>query len=94
MYILGTFFVIKGRLTVGTLLMFAEYFALLFTGLDAVNSKNAALRSNAPLLPAGLRDSGTAGADPRDCPAPSSAEEWRRTACCSAMLRTSLCFVR
>lgn len=47
-YVVGAFFVIKGQLTVGTLLMFAEYFALLFTGLDAVNSKNAALRANAP----------------------------------------------
>lgn len=47
-YVIGAFFVIKGQLTVGTLLMFAEYFALLFTGLDAVNSKNAALRANAP----------------------------------------------
>lgn len=47
-YVIGAFFVIDGRLTVGTLLMFAEYFALLFTGLDAVNSKNAALRANGP----------------------------------------------
>ena len=47
-YITGAFFVIKGDLTVGTLIMFTEYFAMLFGSLDAVNSKNVALRVNTP----------------------------------------------
>ena len=47
-YIIGAFFVIRGELTVGVLMMFAEYFSMLFGSLDAVNSKNVALRVNAP----------------------------------------------
>lgn len=47
-YIVGAFFAIRGQLTVGVLMMFAEYFAMLFGALDTVNSKNVALRVSAP----------------------------------------------
>ena len=47
-YIAGAFFVIRGQLTVGVLIMFAEYFAMLFGALDTVNNKNVELRVNAP----------------------------------------------
>jgi len=47
-YIIGAFFVIKNQLTVGVLIMFTEYFAMLFGALDTVNSKNVELRVNAP----------------------------------------------
>lgn len=47
-YIIGAFFVIRGQITVGQLILFGEYFSMLFTSLDAVSSKNAKLRTNAP----------------------------------------------
>ncbi len=47
-YIIGSFFVIRGQITVGQLILFGEYFSLLFTSLDAVSGKNAQLRTNAP----------------------------------------------
>lgn len=47
-YIIGAFFVISGDISVGTLIMFSEYFALLFSSLDSVNSKRAALKVNTP----------------------------------------------
>ncbi len=48
MYIIGSFFVIRGRITVGQLILFGEYFSMLFSSLDAVSSRNAQLRTNAP----------------------------------------------
>ncbi len=47
-YIIGAFFLIRGELTVGVLIMYAEYFSMLFSALDSVNSKRAALKINAP----------------------------------------------
>ncbi len=47
-YIIGSFFVIRDQITVGQLILFGEYFSLLFTSLDAVSGKNAQLRTNAP----------------------------------------------
>ena len=47
-YIIGTFFVMKQEVSVGVLIMFSEYFAMLFTALDGLNSKRVALRTNAP----------------------------------------------
>lgn len=47
-YIIGSFFVIRGRITVGQLILFGEYFSMLFSSLDAVSSRNAQLRTNAP----------------------------------------------
>lgn len=47
-YIIGTFFVIKGEISVGVLIMFAEYFGMLFTALDDINAKQVALHMNEP----------------------------------------------
>ncbi len=47
-YIIGAFFVLKGRISVGVLIMFSEYFSLLFDALNAVNEKNVSLRVNTP----------------------------------------------
>lgn len=47
-YIIGAFFVIDRKISVGGLIMFSEYFAMLFSSLDAVNSKRAALKANTP----------------------------------------------
>lgn len=47
-YIIGAFFVISGDISVGALIMFSEYFALLFSSLDSINSKRAALKVNTP----------------------------------------------
>lgn len=47
-YIIGALFVIYRKLTVGELMMFAEYFALLFGALDTINQKNMELRMNTP----------------------------------------------
>lgn len=47
-YIVGAFFVIAGEISVGTLIMFAEYFALLFSSLDTINYKRSELRINFP----------------------------------------------
>ena len=47
-YIIGAFFVMKQDISVGVLIMFSEYFALLFSALDGLNSKRVALRTNSP----------------------------------------------
>jgi len=47
-YIIGAFFVIRGQLGLGVLIMFAEYFALLFGALDTINNRNVELRVNTP----------------------------------------------
>lgn len=47
-YIIGAFFVISGDISVGALIMFSEYFALLFSSLDSMNSKRAALKADTP----------------------------------------------
>lgn len=47
-YIIGAFFVISGDISVGALIMFSEYFALLFSSLDSINSKRAELKVNTP----------------------------------------------
>lgn len=47
-YIVGAFFVINGNLSVGTLIMFAEYFSILFTSLDTLVYKQAELNMTTP----------------------------------------------
>ena len=47
-YIIGTFFVMRQEISVGTLIMFSQYFAILFSALDGLNSKRVALKTNAP----------------------------------------------
>lgn len=47
-YIIGAFFAIRQEISIGTLFMFAEYFALLFTALDTVNYKRSELHMNYP----------------------------------------------
>ena len=47
-YCLGAFFVIRQEVTVGALMMFAQYFAMLFSSLDTVNGCNVALKTGLP----------------------------------------------
>ena len=47
-YIIGTFFVMKQEISVGILIMFSEYFAMLVSALDGLNSKRIALNTNSP----------------------------------------------
>ncbi len=47
-YVVGVFAVMDGRISVGTLIMFGEYFGRLVTALDTLNGKSVALRVNAP----------------------------------------------
>lgn len=47
-YIIGAFFVMNQEISVGVLLMFSEYFAMLFSALDNMNAKRVSLRTNAP----------------------------------------------
>ncbi len=47
-YIIGAYFVIKQEISVGVLIMFSEYFSLLFSSLDGLNSKRVALKTNSP----------------------------------------------
>ncbi len=47
-YIIGAVFVIRSELTVGNLIMLAEYFTMLFTALDTINTKRVTLKTNEP----------------------------------------------
>lgn len=47
-YIVGAFFVMRKEISVGVLIMFSEYFAMLFSALDGLNSKRVALKTNSP----------------------------------------------
>lgn len=47
-YVIGAFAVMDGRISVGTLVMFGEYFGMLLTALDTLNGKRVQLRVNAP----------------------------------------------
>lgn len=47
-YIVGAFFVMRQEISVGVLIMFSEYFAMLFSALDGLNSKRVALKTNSP----------------------------------------------
>ena len=47
-YVIGVFAVMDGRISVGTLVMFGEYFGMLLTALDTLNGKRVQLRVNAP----------------------------------------------
>jgi len=47
-YIIGAFFIIKGEISVGILIMYAEYFEIMFNAFDTVNIRNAAIKSNTP----------------------------------------------
>lgn len=45
-YILGVIFIIKGDLTVGTVVMFAEYYGYCFNSLNAIVNKNIEIKKN------------------------------------------------
>lgn len=47
-YILGVVFIIKGDLTVGTVVMFAEYYGYCFNALNAIVNKNIEIKKNNP----------------------------------------------
>ncbi len=47
-YIVGVFFIIKGRLTVGNLIMFAEYYGFCFNSLNTIITKNIEIKKNNP----------------------------------------------
>ena len=47
-YIIGAFFVAKNQISVGTLIMFSEYFSMLFSSLESLNAKRISLKVNAP----------------------------------------------
>lgn len=47
-YIIGAFFVAKQQISVGTLIMFSEYFSMLFSAIESLNAKRIALKTNAP----------------------------------------------
>ncbi len=47
-YVIGAFFIIKGRLTVGNLIMFAEYYGFCFNSLNTIITKNIELKKNNP----------------------------------------------
>ena len=47
-YIIGAFFVAKNQISVGTLIMFSEYFLMLFSSLESLNAKRIALKINEP----------------------------------------------
>ena len=47
-YIIGAFFVAKNQISVGTLIMFSEYFSMLFSSLESLNAKRVSLKVNAP----------------------------------------------
>ena len=47
-YILGVIFIIKGDLTVGTVVMFAEYYGYCFNSLNAIVNKNIEIKKNNP----------------------------------------------
>ncbi|HAN21169.1 MAG TPA: hypothetical protein DCP51_05775 [Clostridiales bacterium] len=47
-YIVGVFFIIKGDVSVGSVIMFGEIFEMMFNAIDTVNIRNASIKSNAP----------------------------------------------
>lgn len=47
-YLLGVAFIIKGKLTVGTLVMFAEYYGYCFNALNEIINKNIDIKKNNP----------------------------------------------
>ena len=47
-YIIGAFIVAKQQISVGTLIMFSEYFSMLFSAMESLNAKRIALKTNAP----------------------------------------------
>ena len=47
-YIIGGFFILQDRISVGTLIMFSQYYAMLFSAVDTVHSKNVELRTSEP----------------------------------------------
>jgi ABC-type bacteriocin/lantibiotic exporter with double-glycine peptidase domain len=47
-YCLGLTFVLGGHMTIGNTIMFAEYFGILFSSLDLINTRNAMLKTDSP----------------------------------------------
>ena len=47
-YIVGGFFVIQGRISVGVLIMFSQYYAMMFSAADTVHGKNMELKTSEP----------------------------------------------
>ncbi|MDR0286862.1 MAG: ABC transporter ATP-binding protein/permease [Clostridiales bacterium] len=49
-YIIGAFFVIKGRMSIGVMFMFSEYFGMMFNNIDMLNMRNVELRTLIPFF--------------------------------------------
>lgn len=47
-YIIGAFFAAKNKISIGTLIMFSEYFSMIFSSLEDLNAKQITLKTNAP----------------------------------------------
>lgn len=47
-YCIGLFFIINKSMSVGTVILFGEYFGMLFSSVDAINIRRASLKVNAP----------------------------------------------
>lgn len=47
-YLIGAFFIAKQKISVGTLIMFSEYFSMLYSSIESLNAKRIALNTNAP----------------------------------------------
>lgn len=47
-YVIGAFFVINKKISVGTLMMFSEYFFMFFSAADGIYAKSTALKINEP----------------------------------------------
>ena len=47
-YIIGAFFVAKQQISVGTLILFSEYFSMLFSVMESLNAKRIVLKTNTP----------------------------------------------
>lgn len=47
-YCIGIYFILNHSVQIGEVIMFGEYFGLLFNAVDSVNTKNASFRANEP----------------------------------------------
>lgn len=48
LYLVGALFILSGKITIGVLILFIQYFAALFKSLDALNRKDIELKANKP----------------------------------------------
>lgn len=49
-YCIGLLFLVNTKATIGDVLMFAEYFGIVFSALDTINIRNALLKEDAPFI--------------------------------------------